>query len=112
MKMNRVIKFRGKRVDNGEWVYGDLHHGFITGNRYINGREIHTETLGQFTGLFDKNGKEIYEGDILNSSLYELCVVEYDDFGTFSPFGHGDYAEISTWLKIIGNIHDNQELLK
>ena len=126
--MNREIKFRGKRVDNGKWVYGfyvqwedhcnELKHLiFVKSNEdkefsHMEQYEVIPETVGQFTGLLDKNGKEIYEGDILNSSLYELCVVEYDEFGTFSPFGHGDYAEISTWLKVIGNIHDNPELLK
>lgn len=122
----REIKFRGKRVDNGEWVYGyytkhvDKESGIlgIENNYYWihdNQGDIHdvdSNTVGQFTGLLDENGKEIYEGDILDSSLYGLCVVEYDEFGTFSPFGHGDYAEISTWLKVIGNIHDNPELLK
>ena len=70
--MNREIKFRGKRIDNGEWVYGDLLH---FGNKTEILRDIQCgpnesikvipESVNQFTGLYDKDGKEIYEGDIL-----------------------------------------------
>ena len=69
--MNREIKFRGKRIDNGEWVYG-----YLADEDYINdinsidlsSIEVDRDTIGQFTGLFDKNGKEIYEGDILGAN--------------------------------------------
>lgn len=74
----REIKFRGKRLDNGEWIEGDLlrmlDHWFIFPDPAPEGIDkyaVDPATVGQYTGLKDKNGKEIYEGDVIRSPLSE-----------------------------------------
>lgn len=126
--MQREIKFRGKRVDSGEWVYGSLladllDRCFIVADQgtWRTYDEVNPETLGQFTGLQDKNGKEIYEGDILFKSLpVERTRIVYFENGCFSventptdrtlmfnsfPIGKGERWEIT------GNIYENTELM-
>lgn len=136
----REILFRGKRIDNGEWVEGSLvHQTLYYGDPvdryhiiydgefdcdYYNNKIVIPETVGQYTGLTDKNGTKIFEGDIV-----EICflgrttrhLVEFDDeyrCGWF-PFACGDgcgCCETDTYSpsdgEVIGNIHDNPELLK
>ena len=137
----REIKFRGKRLDNSEWIYGDLHirtpHAHIhseLGSRVF----IDTDTIGQFTGLHDKNGKEIYEGDILRGDEYPFNCDGVDNYfaevvwadnvcgfysitlkkpnSTVRGISHGNWEQLNEVdmksFEVIGNIHDNTELLK
>ena len=137
----REIMFRGKRLDNGEWIEGHLI-------RYENGRtricesktdifcyekdcsiiqtvahETETLTVGQYTGLNDKYGKRIFEGDIvLGLFHYELAakgVVTFQDGAFGLRWNRGKVGEFSAFTsichvayKVIGNIHDNPELLE
>lgn len=125
----REILFRGKRKDNGEWVEGFLSP--IWGSLHI-GTEfkaypINYETVGQFTGLTDKNGKKIFEGDIVKEwsshwktpskteiNIYSV-VCEY--LGSLHLIRKTAWGENSTPLyrrsivEVIGNIYDNPELL-
>ena len=112
----REILFRGKRKKGDKrWVEGDLLHGYsgfgIT-NRYYAGSsfEVVPETVGQYTGLTDKNGKKIFEGDIVNISNDEIFEVKYEDGGfTAGLFlGDWDYGHV----EVIGNIYDNPELME
>ena len=129
--MKREILFRGKRADNGEWVYG-----YLIGNNVIVGEvvdfdddylttefwhKVDPETVGQFTGLTDKNGTKIFEGDIVRfyddseDELTNGVVVCNADFCSFcvSMKGHEDVMLMAHWqYEVIVNIYDNLELLK
>lgn len=146
-KMQREIKFRGKRVDNGEWVYGGLwiskvNDYYIITADYLKTKEriglmsigtledethmhwVKRDTVGQFTGLLDKNGKQIYEGDIVNwgidgrekptriaQVMFKPDIIFNSNVGIFN---YGDFAYQDTYnhLTVIGNIHDNPELFE
>lgn len=157
----REILFRGKSVNDGEWVFGSLvittlepvddapiKHYHIEDmtigcfpNEFQSGlsETIDPNTVGQFTGLTDKNGKKIFEADIIRTSNGRISAVSVVKYGNFRPkmiydmFGryighfpkqdlHGVYCESSkeqmmlfdspTCIEVIGNIHDNPELLE
>ena len=137
----REILFRGKRIDNGEWVEGyyigeqkmvEKKAHWILDKNDIFGRfhyrSIDPNTLGQYTGLTDKNGKKIFEGDIVKYySSYskkltgESAVVCYGNFnctcckGVYGwSFGRHEEGDIRNHMNyvVIGNIHDNPELLE
>mgnify|MGYP000366269679 CR=1 FL=1 len=125
----RTIKFRGKRLDNGVWLYGSLlvshfkddkkERYFITqfSGNYTFEHEVDPNTVGQFTGMKDKNGKEIYEDDILLDESGAYAVVYYS-MGSFCvEFGEGFDLQYFTdsiheICYVAGNIHDNPGLLK
>ena len=128
----REILFRGKRCDNGEWVQGfyvradhhwhknGIHKDWIALGASANGGwfalhnkyAVKAETVGQFTGLTDKNGKRIFEGDIIEwdelewgSKHREAVTWDY----TILAMRKDDWGE---WCEVIGNIRDNPELLE
>lgn len=127
----RKIVFRGKRNDNGAWVYGDLLTNQKTPEilAYKGLYSVISDTIGQFTGLYDKYGKEIYEGDILSvlgcftaKEMLTNFHVEYvEKKGAFGMLLEvGGFVSVASLFKIrgletdvviTGNIYDNPELL-
>lgn len=131
----REILFRGKRKDNSEWVYGNYavtdNNGkqhFIFQNKAFE-FDVVPETVGQYTGITDDNGKKIFEGDILGITNddpdYDYITKVYLDCDTLCVDVQGqdyDYTSIGfaieIWddecdqVEVIGNIYDNPELLE
>ena len=117
----REIKFRGKMGSNSEWTYGDLVHDAFNGNKIFPigiqapgcyPEEVIHDTIGQFTGLHDKNGKEIYEGDIVTYGKDLPNTVVYKDccFGVYLEANkHMLRLQVfndTNKYEVIGNIHE------
>lgn len=123
MRMREIL-FRGKRENNGEWVEGNLFipdredtpTQICIGTNVIRiTYDVIPETVGQYTGLTDKNGRKIFEGDIVKYKNNSPCKIEYIDcqFVMMWKNLYRDFENVYDHdIRVIGNIHDNPELLK
>lgn len=130
----REILFRGKQIDNGEWVQGDLLQNVDCLKIREQEKDIKhiarsfavlPETVGQYTGLTDKNGTKIFEGDIVKAEInggpydkfvFPVGVIAFEN-GCFGNKDRKQFTPLSSYaprvsFEVIGNIHDNPELLK
>lgn len=125
----REILFRGKRKDNGKWIYDSETYirdgdGIWLSDENLNVVKVQEDTLGQYTGLTDKNGKKIFEGDIVRHlKTCEMFTVAWH--GSFAEFVISEFQKqnkatreckdmylVKRYYEVIGNIYDNHKLLE
>lgn len=126
--MKRIVKFRGKRLTDGKWIYGDFFRNrglaFITTDEIVENPlaswqdyNVDPDTVGQFTGIYDRKGSEIYEGDIVRTSVSKngIALVEWHcEHAAFVVHmkGSDQWYHLYKGYEKIGNIHDNPSLLE
>lgn len=115
----RTIKFRAQDIASNKWLFGDIRHHkndvciFEQGGN--KGEQVKPETVGQFTGMLDKNSREIYEGDIVRHDENGKCysIIYEEPMFRFAPnddcFAFLNHPEL---LEVVGNIHDNKSLIE
>lgn len=131
----KEILFRGKRKSDGKWIEGDLSRCVVVGENHIcriednlstTTHRIDPETVCQYTGLTDKSGRKIFEGDVVKTSQYGVDDGKGHNFAGFDmfsvEFSDGSFCLKNKWrrfnlrpqrdFEIIGNIFDNPELIK
>lgn len=124
----RGIKFRGKSLTDGKWIYGDFFRNrrlaFIAADGIVENPlaswqayNVDPDTVGQFTGLCDREGNEIFEGDIVRTSVAkdDIGLVEWhSEHAAFVVHmkGSSQWYPLDKGDKIIGNVHDNPSLLE
>ena len=137
--MKREILFRGKRTDNGEFVEGDLIHGvsakggrmyilpivsnlaYLKGCNPLGGYNVVPDSVGQFTGITDKNGTKVFEADVVKHKFRRVwseqehtsIVVWNDNFMCYYLFDGASYIRMreDVIYEVIGNAYDNPELI-
>lgn len=118
-KMNRTIKFRGFAEYENRWVFGDLKHG-SNNTFFVNHKLVVPESVGQFTGLHDKNGNEIFEGDVFElpnnrclsfvdyvEDMFHLKSLKYKNLSN----GNHRLNYYAGTIEVIGNSFQNPELV-